>query len=79
MLLPCRVNKTRLSKQLKKVIIKGLEQENQSLEVLVVGLRRVLRPAAVGGGLGRYGTDTLINAGLAASAAFFIMVLALIL
>jgi serine/threonine-protein kinase len=75
-----RVNKTRLSKGLKKVIIKGLDVENHSLKGLVSDLRRVLRMAdGVGEGLNQCSTDFLINAGLAASVAFFIMVLVFIL
>lgn len=75
-----RIGKTRLSKNLKKVIIKGLEQENYSLEALVSDLRSALCPAAGDGDeFNRCSADALINAGLAASAAFFVMVLILIL
>lgn len=73
------IDKSQLSKGLKKVIIKGLKKDCQSLEELINSLRSTADLIPGGKQCRRQRLDAAINLGLLASIAFFIMVIAVIL
>lgn len=73
-----RVNKSQLSKYLKKVIIKGLEQDSPTLERLLGDLERVAGTAVTGRHDTQQSMDIIINTGLFVSAVIFAAVLAVI-
>jgi serine/threonine-protein kinase len=73
------IDKSQLSKGLKKVIIKGLKNDCRSLEELINSLRNTADLIPGGKQRCRQRLDAAINLGLLASIAFFIMVIAVIL
>lgn len=73
------IDKSQLSKGLKKVIIKGLKKDCQRLEDLINSLRNTANLVPGGEQRRRQRLDAAVNLGLFASIAFFIMVIAVIL
>lgn len=73
------IDKSQLSKGLKKVIIKGLKKDCQSLEDLINSLSNTADLIPGGKQRRRQRLDVAINLALLASIAFFIMVIAVIL